>query len=165
MQLKFTSYLLAASISAMVGLSGTAFAQELDAAHVSQAKKALAATKATNPFDQILPKAALDLKNQFSSTNPDQFEQIDLIVDEEAIKLASRRGDLETESAKLFAGTFSLEELKEIEAFFSTPTGEKYLKEAPILAREMGKAVRIWETGIRRDLAAASGKRLSEISQ
>jgi len=165
MHFKSTSYLVAAAVSAVVFFGNIAAAQELDAAHIGAAKKAMGATKATNGFDQILPDASIRLKNQLVSTNPDKADQIDLIVDEEALNLAARRGDLENEAAKLFAKSFSAEELTKIAEFFDTPAGQKYLDSTPILARQLSKAARIWANGIQRDLAANAAKRVGELNQ
>ncbi|MGI9366674.1 MAG: DUF2059 domain-containing protein, partial [Rhizobiaceae bacterium] len=82
-------------------------------------------------------------------------------VDEEAIALAARRGALEGEAARLFASTFTEEELKSIAVFFNSPAGSKYLQSTPILARELGKAARIWGAGINRDLANNVAKKLA----
>lgn len=157
MSVKFN---LACAAFALSILPGLANAQEIDADHLKKAKKALVATEATVAFDDILPAAASALKLRMVGANPNLADQIDLIVDEEAITLAARRGALENESAKLFAITFSPEELTEISNFFSTETGKKYLDSTPILARELSKAARVWRTGIERDLAEASVKKL-----
>ena len=110
-------------------------------------------TKATDPFDNILLNTSVQLKNQLTAANPDRADQISSIVDEEAIALAPRRGDLENEAARLFATTFTEQELDAINVFFSSKAGAKYLRSTPVLARELGKSARIWANGIGRDLA------------
>lgn len=99
----------------------------------------MAATKATEGFDFILPRASLTLKNTLSANNPDRADEIDRTVDEEALALASRRGDLEGEAAKLFAISFTQAELETITAFFGTETGQKYLSSTPVLGRNSQK--------------------------
>ena len=143
-------------------LSLPAFAQEFPASHIAKAREAITATRATDSFDTILIRASGQLKNQLTANNPDQADRISIVVDEDAIALASRRGDLELEAARIFAATFSEAELAEITAFFNTETGKKYLSATPILARELGKAARIWANGINRDLAANAQKKLAE---
>ena len=142
-----------------------AAAQEVSASHMAEAKKALTATEATVDFDGILPNAALALKRTLNNQRPDKTDQIDVIVDEEALALAPRRGDLENEAGKLFAAAFTEDELKAISAFFSSETGKKYLNQTPFLARELSKAARIWGNGITRDLGTNSAKRLAEQDQ
>ncbi|NKB52171.1 MAG: DUF2059 domain-containing protein [Rhizobiaceae bacterium] len=137
------------------------FAQEHTEAHLSKAREAIEATRATDSFDAILFDASAQLKNLLTRDSPDQAERISNIVDEEAIALAPRRADLELEAARLFANSFDEAELQALADFFNTPTGTKYLKATPVLARELGKAARIWANGINRDLAANSTKKLT----
>ena len=142
-------------------MASTSFAQDYSASHIAKAKEALNATKATESFDSILFKAAAQLKNQLTANSPDKADQISIVVDEEAIALAARRGDLENEAARLFASTFSEQELGELAGFFLTSTGKKYLEATPILARELTKSARIWANGINRDLAKNAQAKLA----
>jgi len=158
--LKTTRLAGAALMAALFAVVTPVSAQEASPSHLDAARKALVATKATESFDNILLGASAQLKNQLTANNPDQSEKISAVVDEEAIALAPRRGDLETEAAKLFAANFSEDELKSIVEFFSSETGSKYLDKTPILARELGKAARIWAGGVQRDLGENVSKKL-----
>ena len=135
-------------------------AQEISDSHLAQARTAVAAIRATDQFDAILPGAAQALKEQLIQKDPNLIDVISTTVDEETIKLASRRGDLERESALAYARVFSEEELKEIAAFYQSPAGKKLITDGPITTREMLKAGEIWQAGIARDLAEAVAKRI-----
>jgi hypothetical protein len=154
---------LLASLAAAI-FAAPAIAQDISEEHQAAARAALSATKATAAYDSILFDTSAQIKNRLTSQNPDLSEQISTIVDEEAIKLAPRRADLENEAAILFANTFSMEELVAIETFFSSDTGSKYLENAPILGRELGRAARVWANGIGRDLSTNVGARVNEIA-
>lgn len=145
-----------------MGLPATVSAQDITSEHLAAARKAIDATNATASFDNILLETAQRIKDQLIGTSPDQLEKINRVVDEEAIALAVRRGDLEAEAARLFANTFSLEELNDIANFFGSETGKKYQSSTPILARELGKAARVWATGINRDLTDAVTRKMLE---
>ena len=149
------------AIAVAVCFVSTGYAQEISASHIAEAKKALTATKATETFDSILLGASAKLKNQLTANNPSDAEKIGNTVDDEAIALAVRRGDLEGEAARLFAKNFTESELTEITTFFTSPTGAKYLVATPLLARELGKAARIWANGITRDLAVNVNKKMA----
>ncbi len=77
------------------------------------------------------------------------------IVDGVAISFASRRADLEKEVAQIFAKVFTEEELIQIAEFYSSEAGQKFLKESPIVLREMGNAARVWASGLKRDMQGA----------
>lgn len=164
LNLKMKNAIKATVISlALLSSATIVAAQEISDAHLAKAKAAIAATQATESFDSILPQAAQRLKNNMTNANPDKVDQIDAVIDEEAIALAARRGVLENEAAKLFATTFSEQELDTMTEFFSSKTGQKYLSSTPILARELAKAARVWGAGIQRDLAESADKKLREM--
>lgn len=145
--------LLALSLTAITSISQMASAQEISESHIQVAKKAIAATKSTDKLNDILPEAAGRLAEQMIGSRPDIANEIADIVNETAIELAPRRGDLEKEVAKIYARIFTEKELSEIAAFFATTAGDKFLTELPLVVREVERASRIWGTGIARDLA------------
>jgi hypothetical protein len=156
-----TAAVLAAS--AFVAFASQAFAQEISATHLKAARAAIAAVKATDNYDLVLPGAAQLLKEQLITQNPDLTDVITSTVDAQAIALAARRADLEREVATVYARTFSEAELNAIATFYDSDAGQKLLAQGPIVAREVTKAVDIWQRGIQRDLATEVGKQLEEI--
>lgn len=161
MDFRVSKFAIAIVFVLTAGMSA-GFAQQPSESHLAAARKAIVATKATEAFDNILLESAQRIKDQLIGTSPDQVEKINAVVDEEAIALAVRRGDLEAEAARLFANAFTEAELIEITAFYNSPTGQKYLASTPILARELGKAARVWAGGINRDLTDAVTKKMLE---
>jgi len=128
-------------------------AQELSKSHMAAAKKAIIATNSTSKLNDILPAASLRLTDQLISNRPDLAAQISLMVNETALELAPRRGDLQVEVAKIYGRIFKEDELLEISKFFATETGQKFLVQLPLVVREVDKASRVWGTGISRDLS------------
>ena len=155
--------LLAAIGSAVAFASLPSFAQEISEDHLKAARAAVAAIKATDPFDAILPEAAAVLKQSLIQKNPDMQEAIIKIVDEKALLLAPRRADLEKEAALAYARVFSVEDLNAVAAFYDSAAGKKLLTDGPIVVRELGKAANIWQRGVARDLAAEVGKALDAL--
>ncbi|MBC2886689.1 DUF2059 domain-containing protein [Ochrobactrum sp. CM-21-5] len=154
---------LIAPFSALVLIAGVhaASAQEISEAHLEAARSAIAAINATEQFDEILPNAARALKGELIQKDPNLEALITKTVDDKALALASRRADLETESARAYAKAFSEDELKAIAAFYTSPAGKKLLSEGPIVTREVVKAANIWQNGIARDLAQSVGEVLA----
>lgn len=155
--------------AATILVSGIALGTQLraeDAVSEEQlkaARAAISAINATAQFDTILPGLAEQLKNQLIQATPNYQDQITTAVDEQALALAGRRGDLEKEAATIYAKTFTLEELNAISAFYTSPAGKKLLSDGPIATREMAKAADIWAAGISRDLATETDKKLEEV--
>lgn len=148
----FKSLTLALTLMAGTFFTQQALAQEITADHLKAARAAIAAIKVTAPFDSILPGAAENLKGVLIQGNPNLSEEISNTVDDEAIKLASRRSDLEDEVANIYAKAFSQEELEAISNFYNTETGKKLLSASPIIVRELRRSGEIWGAGVARDL-------------
>jgi uncharacterized protein len=138
----------------------SAKAQEISESHLNAARAAIAATDATDQFDNILPNAAELLRAELLRKDPNLLDQINTVVTDKTIVLAGRRADLETEAARVYARVFTEDELKAIAAFYETPAGKKLLSDGPIVIRELIKAANIWQEGIARDLAVEVGTEL-----
>lgn len=149
--------------SAVLAVAAPAFAQDISDAHLKAAREAVAAIRATDMYDGILPQAAAVLKAEMIQKNPDLQEVITQTVDETTLKLAGRRADLEKEAALAYARVFSVEDLNAIAAFYNSAAGKKLLQDGVIVTREVGKAADIWQRGIARDLAEQAATSLEEI--
>jgi len=155
-----TAAIMAAT--AFVAFASQSYAQEISEAHIKAARAAIAAIKATDSYDMLLPAAAQILKQELIQQNPDLTDLISSTVDEKALALAPRRADLEREAALVYAKSFSEADLNAIAAFYSSAAGKAFIANAPIVAREVTKAVDIWQRGIQRDLATAVGESISK---
>ena len=155
------------AMSAMVVIcmsASSAFAADdpISASHIKAARAAMTAIKITDPFDNILPTIAAQLKATLIQGSPNYEALINETVDEQALKFAARRADLEKEAARIYAKAFTEDELNQITAFYSTPAGKKLLKDGPISIRELSKAGDIWATGISRDMSKATDEELEK---
>lgn len=159
-------FLKVMTVSATLMFSGAhihnAAAQDASADHIAAAKAAIDALAVTNAFDSILLRTAEQIKANLTLANPNFSDEISIVVDEEAIKLATRRADLENEAANIYTKAFSKEELDEIAAFYGSETGQKLLKLSPGMGRELLRAAEIWGAGITRDLNDSASKVLTE---
>lgn len=140
-------------------------APEISASHLQAAKAAVSAIKATDEFDAILPAAARALKDQLTQQSPDLFEVIDKTVNEKALEMTKRYGDLQTEAATIYAKVFTEEQLNAIAAFYTSDAGKKLLADGPIVTRQLLQAADIWQRGIARDLAVQVAEVLSAQGQ
>lgn len=135
--------------------------QEISETHMKAARAAVGAIKATQEFDTILPAAARALKAQLTQQSPDLFDVIEKTVNEKAMAMTARYGDLEKEAAAAYAKVFNEAELNAIAAFYSSDAGKKLLSDGPIVTRELLKAADIWQRGVARDLAVQVAEVLS----
>ena len=90
-KLRFATVAIGFALAASV-----AHAQEATPEHLKAARAAITAIGATNQFDGILPQAADALKIELIQKDPNLEDIITSTVDQEALALAARRGDLPT---------------------------------------------------------------------
>ncbi|TPW31189.1 DUF2059 domain-containing protein [Pararhizobium mangrovi] len=146
---------------AMLALSSAAPAQDAPSKEqLDAARNAIDALNATDRFDAILPNAAAQIKHSFIQAEPNYENQITKTVDDQALKLAPRRADLENEIAKIYAKDFTADQLKAIAKFYNSDAGKALLDKGDDVAQETLKAANIWASGVSRDLATASRKTL-----
>jgi uncharacterized protein len=150
----------AASVLAVMSFSSLAIAADPTPEHMAAARAAIAAIKATDQFDVILPQAAESLKGEMIQKDPNLESVITSAVDEEVLRLAAGRADLEKEAARAYANIFTIEELAGIATFYNSDVGKKLIAEGPLATREVLKAANIWQTGVARDLAEAVAKKV-----
>lgn len=148
----------AAIIVAGLGATAVRAADDVTPEQLKAARATIAAVGATTKFDVILPTIAEQIKQQLIQATPNFEPVINEMVDAKAIEFAKRRTDLENEAAKVYATSFTLEELNAITAFYTSPAGKKLIANGPIALRELNKAADIWATGVSRDLTKAASE-------
>ena len=148
-------------VAGMLALPAAA-QEEPSESHLAAARDAVGSIRATVEFDNILLAQALNLKSQLIQANPDQQATISATVDEVALQLAGRRGDLEAEAARIYANYFTEDELRSIADFYGSTAGEKLLANGPQATRDLLQAADIWGRGIARDLGVSVNEALNE---
>lgn len=159
---RFGGIAFAALVAAGMFAGSVLAADEPSESHLKAARAAINAIRVTMPFDSILPTIASQLKSTLIQGSPNYEELISETVDEQALKIAPRRADLEKEAANIYAKAFTEEELNAIAAFYTSPAGLKLLKDGPLAIRELGKAGDTWATGISRDMSKATDAELEK---
>jgi len=149
-------------ISSLAVAGHPVVAQELGEDHLAAARTAIVALGSTDQFDAIIPGAAEQLKVNLIRANADLQEVISATVDEEALKIVPRRGDLEKEAAQIYAKAFTKEELAAIADFYNSAAGKKLIETGPLVTRELVKSADIWSSGVARDLSDNVNKALTE---
>jgi hypothetical protein len=122
----------------------TAVPQEISAARLALAKQVAKSAPAIGDFDGILPDVMVDTKTRLINLRPDLYQQISKTVETTASMLVVRRADLDNDVARVWARAFTDDELKAINAFFSSPVGVKYKTVAPQVGNDIVQAGQNW---------------------
>jgi hypothetical protein len=144
--MKRVGVLLGALVVAFgLNVTGDVAAQEeITDAHLVAALAAVRAIGVYDEFDQALPAIADQVRNVLLQRRPDLFGQVGPVVNQVALELVPRRLDLNNDAARIWALTFTQDELVEIAAFYNSPVGQKLAEVYPTVLQETIQAFNNW---------------------
>lgn len=102
--------------------------QELSQEHLDLALKTMLLGRGSASFESVIPNMGLRVKNTLIRQRPDLQADIISTTDSIVLEMADRVVELDRLIARGWALNFTMEELQEIAAFYSTPTGAKLAK-------------------------------------
>lgn len=137
----------------------------IDPERLRLARRVLDATDVTRPFDEILPDIADQAKTTLIRSNPQMQLGIINVVDRVALEMVERRAELENIMARIWAETFSDEELEELLGFYQSPIGRKYAQEFPLLLRAQIGAAEWWSRDISEDMFRRVQRELQQMAE
>lgn len=152
-----------AGLALALGLATlSAHAQDFTPSHLAAARATIAAAKASQQFDTLLPMLADQAKALFQRSNPAAVQDIDTVVNDVALELAKRRPELDRELERVWAARFSEEELKEIAAFYESPVGKKFGENMSLIIQDSVRSATIWRDAISTELVTKARDELNK---
>jgi hypothetical protein len=116
--------------------------------HLGFARAVIDFTGAANSFDGVIPQILADARALIVRTRPELQSDLDSIIPQLEQKFAKRRDDLLNDIARIYAESFTEEELKDIAAFYQSAIGRKLTATTPkvleasfVKARDWGQEV------------------------
>jgi uncharacterized protein len=106
------------------------------AENLAAARELVQVMRATDQIKAILPTILQNMKQTFVQNRPDFAKQYDVLVPVLIEGATPRLGELAALIAEIYARHFNVGELHELTAFYQTPTGQKFITEQPMIARE-----------------------------
>jgi hypothetical protein len=129
-----TAARLTTIVLALVVAGPAAYAQNKPtAASMQLAKELITITGATGMFNPLIAGVVEQAKLLYLQQNPALNKDLSEIADKMRKELQPRNVELQNEISKLYATHFTEQELKEILAFYKSPTGKKMLIQQPIV--------------------------------
>src|ERR1700683_5401204 len=104
--------------------------------NLAAARELIQVTKATDQFKTLLPIIMQGLKPAFVQGRPEMEKNFDTVLPAVNDVAARRVNELADALAVIYASNFSVAEIHDLVAFYRTPTGQKYLAQQPVIARE-----------------------------
>lgn len=142
----------AALALACLAFSGAAYAQQPTPAAVAAAKELLDIKGAVRMFDPLVPGIIETVKNNYLQTNPALVKELNEVAAQLRTELAPRRADVINLVAVLYAQRFSEQELKDVVAFYKTPTGKKFVTEEPTVIEQSLAGAQAWSQKLSEDV-------------
>lgn len=144
-----TAFALAAALSAPA-LAQTAKAPSPE--HLALARAVIDFTGAGKAFDSVLPALLNDARSMLLTTNPALKNDLDASIEVVRAQLRTREEELLKEISSLYAAKFSQQELKEIAAFYQSPTGQKLTSAGNDILRESYQKAQDWAQRLSSDV-------------
>ncbi|MEM5584120.1 MULTISPECIES: DUF2059 domain-containing protein [unclassified Roseibium] len=155
---------LGAAMMAAGFLTGSVTAQEdeLSESHMAAAKKVALATKILEPFDDILPILAEQTRTAFIQSDPARAEEVIEVTQDVALKLAGNRSELNDQVYRVWAHSFTEEELNQLAEFYNTELGQKLTTTVPSITQFSVAVAREWQDKISTEMVTMVQEELAK---
>lgn len=130
-------------------------------AHLQRAYETVLITRASSAYRKVIPNLVRRAKEQLIQKYPHLRAEIIKTVDDVALSLIDRQSELDVRIARSWAERFSEGELREISAFYATPTGSKLAKQNTSLIAAALDSARAWGGEIGAALVTGVQERLT----
>lgn len=119
------------------GLAGMARADVGDPEALKLAREIQAASHASAMGDQILTQVMTSFTNGLNSANPGKNQEIQDLLNQVVMpELRKAMPDLLDQSAVVYANNFSVDELKQLLAFYQSNIGQKLVTKLPVIMQQ-----------------------------
>jgi hypothetical protein len=133
--------MLAASLA---GAIAPAMAQEIPPEQLALARKYVDLTNKAGLYEAILVQTAAQTSKLFSQSNPDITDKIDATIGTVLETYKGKNDELFTQFARVYATTFTQQELQEMVDFYATPTGQKLATKALEINAGIGAVLKVY---------------------
>lgn len=137
------SILPALALALAWGVPAQAQAPEPSAAHLAAGRELVVASGASSSIDRIIP-SILDEIRQQTVTRPELKKDMEEVFKALQGEMDAQRQQAYTVAARAYAKFMSEAEIREVAAFFKSPTGSKYIRVQPDLTDDLVNAISIW---------------------
>ncbi len=116
----------------------------LTPSHLAAARQLIEVSGASRSFDSVLPSITEQVRQTFSRQRPELLKDLQESMDAIMPQVQAQREDILATAARVYASKMTEAELKESVAFFSSPTGQKYVTSQPVIFDELFTEMQNW---------------------
>jgi uncharacterized protein len=114
------------------------------ASHVAAARDVIQASGLARSFDFLVPQMMDQLRNAFAQTRPEIMDELTKTMLALRPEFESQREEVLQAAAKVYATYLTEAELKDISAFFKSPSGARYVNTQPPLLDQLYTELQSW---------------------
>jgi hypothetical protein len=134
--MRIHSWTLGSCLAICLFAASPALSQSPPPDALAAARELLTTIRFIDQFKAVLPLIAQNLKPAIVQNRPEAEREFDTIMPQLMDSMGARLAELSEQTAIIYANNFSADELRQITAFFRTPTGEKYLQKLPLITQQ-----------------------------
>lgn len=127
---------IAGLLAITVFLSAPVQAQMPDPDSKAAARELITTIKLGEQFKAVLPMIFKTMKPAIVQNRPDVDKDFDALVPVLTGKMTARINELEDSMVEIYANNFSGAELRDLIAFYKSPTGQKFLQKTPLVTQQ-----------------------------
>lgn len=121
---------LATFVTSLAFAAAPSQAQEIPPEQLALARQYVDLTNKAGLYEAILVQTASQTSKLFGQANPEITDKIDAAIGKILETYKGKNDELFNQFARVYATTFTQDELKEIVAFYASPTGQKVATKA-----------------------------------
>jgi len=127
---------LAGLLAITVFLSAPVQAQTPDTDSKAAARELITTIKLGDQFKALLPMIFQSMKPAIVQNRADVDRDFDAVVPVLTDKMTARINEMEDSIVEIYANNFSGAELRDLIAFYKSPTGQKFLQKTPLITQQ-----------------------------
>jgi len=121
-----------------------AISQEISPDQLALARKYVDLTNKAQVYEAILATTAEQTSKLLSQHNPDITDKIDAVIGKILETYKGKNDELFNQLARIYASSFTQDELQQIVTFYETPAGQKLASSAFNINRDAGKVMQLY---------------------
>jgi uncharacterized protein len=121
-----------------------AFAQEIDPAQLALARKYVDLTNKGQVYEVILVQTAQKTSNLFVTQDPKDGDKINDVIGKILETYKGKHDDLFNQIARIYAVSFTPQEMQQIVDFYSSPAGQKLANSAANINSDVQKVMQVY---------------------
>ena len=132
------------AISLAFGAALPAQSQEISPEQLALARKYVDLSDKAQIYEATMVMTAQQTSKLLTQSNPEIAKQINEAIGKALEARRGKKDDLFNQIARIYAVSFSTEELQQIIAFYETPAGQKLLSESMSINQDVQVVMNIW---------------------